>query len=294
MRFAEQSSLVVVATLVHFDLFRFPDLFVEKVFMFNLLLKSHLCLPKMLLSRQPLSKIQMLVQVLSVIGFASLVFACQSTPKEEVPVAPLLQQVPAPVELTPQQKVVDRLLSEADYCLSQNKLLNPITDNAHDRYRSVLLMDPQNERAKLGLQTISMRYVELARTAAKRGNLSEAQTHIRYARSIDNNPVVQDAAETLRKQVASTPPPKPYQAAEGEVVLDAKLLQAKDAQITSQLTAVAKKAKDTDQFVLIIARTDAEGRWVYQQLRNAVPGYLVRGDIKLGSPTRVKLVKSLD
>ena len=272
--------------------------------MFSLLLKSRPCLSTVFLSQHSQLKIQtpvafifarLPVRVLSVVSLASLLFACQSTPKEETSVAPLIQQqVPVPVELTPQQKVVERLLSEADYCLSQNKLLNPITDNAHDRYRSVLLMDPQNERAKLGLQTLSMRFVEQARTAAKRGNLSEAQSLIRYARGIDNNPVVQDAAETLRKQVASTPAPKPYQASEGEVVLDAKLLQAKDAQITSQLTGVAKKAKDTDQFVLIIARTDAEGRWVYQQLRNAVPGYLVRGDIKLGSPTRVKLVKSLD
>jgi len=208
-----------------------------------------------------------------------------------------VQEVVAPVELTAQQKATNALLSEADYALSQNKLLNPISDNAHDRYRSVLLLDPQNERAKLGLQTIALRYVEQARTAAKRGNLSEAQSLIRYARGIDNNAVVQDAAETLRKQISTMPPPapaKPYQAGEGEVVLDAKMVQAKDPQIVTQLKGVAQKAKDTDQFVLIIARSDPEGRFIYQQLRNAVPGYLVRGDIKIGSPARVKLVKSLD
>lgn len=227
------------------------------------------------------------------LGLAGSLVACQSTPEQETP-APVVQQAPAPVELTPQQKVINSLLSEADYCLSQNKLLNPIADNAHDRYRSVLLMDPENERAKIGLQTISLRFVELARTAAKRGNIGEAQTMIRYAKSIDNNPVVQDAAETLRKQGGSVVSAKPYTAGEGEVVLDAKFLQAKDPQITTQLVGVAQKAKQTDQFVLITARSDAEGRFIYQQLRNAVPGYLVRGDIKIGSPARVKLVKSLD
>ena len=268
--------------------------------MFSLSLKLQapvVTISNVFLSHHPLLKIQRSVRVFGVIGLASALFACQSTPKEVAPVTPVVQQqeqVKVPVDLTPQQKNIESLLSEADYCLSQNKLLNPIADNAHDRYRSVLLMDPQNERAKLGLQAIAMKYVEQARSAARRGNLSEAQMLIRYARGIDNNPVVQDAAETLRKQVASTPAPKPYQAAEGETVLDAKLLQAKDSQITSQLNGVAKKAKETDQFVLIIARTDAEGRWVYQQLRNAVPGYLVRGDIKIGSPARVKLVKSLD
>lgn len=251
-----------------------------------------------LLPQSPLLKTQMSLRLVSVLGLVGILTACQSTPKQEEPVVPVVQQqAPVPVELTAQQKAVNALLSEADYCLSQNKLLNPIADNAHDRYRSVLLMDPANERAKLGLQTIALRYVEQARTAAKRGNLSEAQMLIRYARGIDNNPVVQDAAETLRKQIATMPPPapaKPYQAGEGEVVLDAKMLQAKDPQITTQLTGVAQKAKQTDQFVLIIARSDAEGRWIYQQLRNAVPGYLVRGDIKMGSPARVKLVTSLD
>ncbi|MFO1388100.1 hypothetical protein [Cellvibrio sp.] len=233
--------------------------------------------------------------VIGIIGLAATLSACQSTPKQEEP-APVAQSVQAPVELTAQQKVINSLLSEADYCLSQNKLLNPISDNAHDRYRSVLLMDPENERAKTGLQTISLRLVDLARNAAKRGNLTEAQTMIRYARGVDNNPVVQDAAETLRKQIASggAPVERAYTPSEGEVVLDAKLLQAKDPQLTAQLVGVAQKAKQTDQFVLITARTDADGRYIYQLLRNAVPGYLVRGDIKIGAPARVKLVKSLD
>lgn len=240
-----------------------------------------------------LEKPSVYLRVMGVVALASALGACQSTPKQEEPV-PVVQQAPAPVEVTPQQKVINSLLSEADYCLSQNKLLNPMADNAHDRYRSVLLMDPENERAKLGLQTISLRFVELARTAAKRGNMSEAQTMIKYARGIDNNSVVQDAAETLRKQVGTMPVAKPYTPGEGEVLLDAKLLQAKDPQITTQLVGVAQKAKQTDEFVLITARTDAEGRFIYQLLRNAVPGYLVRGDIKIGSPARVKLVKSLD
>jgi hypothetical protein len=214
-------------------------------------------------------------------------------PEPEVaPVQPQVEATPPP--LTEQQKHINALLSDADYALSQGRLLNPISDNAHDRYRSVLLMEPENARAKEGLQIIALRYVEMARTAATRGNLSEAQSFIRYARGVDNNPVVQDAAETLRKQIASMPAPKPYQPGENEHLLDPKLLQAKDPEILTQLTGVAQKAKATDEFVLIVARSDAEGRWIYQQLRTAVPGYLVRGDIKIGQPARVKLVKSLD
>jgi hypothetical protein len=41
---------------------------------------------------------------------------------------------------------------------------------------------------------------------------------------------------------------------------------------------------------LIIARTDNEGRWIYQKMREVDPEFRVRGDIKLGSPPRVVLV----
>ena len=241
-----------------------------------------------------ISNSSVVVRTLCLLGLASALVACQSTPKQEESAVPLVQVAPAPVELTPQQKIVHRLLAEADYCLSRNQLLNPIADNAQDRYRSVLLMEPENERAKLGLQAIALRFVDLAQTAAKRGNLSEANTMIKYAKSIDNNPVVQDAANSLRKQLVNIPPAIAYVAGAGEIVLDAKMLLSKDPQLTTHLTSVAHKAKQTDQFVLIIARNDTEGRWVYQQLRNAVPGYLVRGDIRIGSPARVKLVKTLD
>lgn len=245
-----------------------------------------------LLSGSPL----LIVRVAGLTGLVSVLAACQSVPEQTEPEAPPVQvQVePTPPPLTEQQKHINAMLADADYSLSQNRLLNPINDNAHDRYRSVLLMDPDNARAKEGLQIIALRYVDLARTAATRGNIGDAQSYIKYARGIDNNPVVQDAAETLRKQIASIPAPKPYQPGENEHVLDAKLLQAKDPEILNQLVGVAQKAKATDEFVLIVARSDSEGRWIYQQLRNAVPGYLVRGDIKIGQPARVKLVKSLD
>jgi len=236
--------------------------------------------------------------LIQLIGLSSFLTACQFFHSAEtVPAAseniiqPVVQE---PTVLTPQEKVINVMLGEADYALSQNKLLNPINDNAHDRYRSVLLLNPTNERAKLGLQTIALRYVELARAAAVRGDVAGAQSMIKYARGIDNNAVVQDAAETMRRQIASMPPAKPYQAGEGEQILDAALLKAKSPVIIAQLHGMAQKAKQTGDFVLIVARNDAEGRWVYQQLRTAVPGFLVRGDIKVGQPARVKLVKSLD
>lgn len=249
----------------------------------------------MFISKRSVALSLCLIQMLAL---SSLLSGCQFfqfDKQQAEPVEQLVQPVvEQPTAISPQEKVINVMLGEADYALSQNKLLNPISDNAHDRYRSVLLMDSKNERALLGLQTIALRFVELARTSAVRGDLANAQTMIKYARSIDNNPVVQDAAETMRKQIASMPPAKPYQSGVGEQVLDADLLKTKSPAVVTQLTAIAQKAKQTGDFVLIVAQNDADGRWIYEQLRKAVPGYLVRGDIKMGRPARVKLVSSLE
>src|SRR5690606_13340677 len=77
---------------------------------------------------------------------------------------------------------IARLLSDAEYALSQNQLLTPIEDNAFDRYQSVLLLDPNNAAARAGLQAIGLRYVELARAAIGRGQFSQAQNYINNAR----------------------------------------------------------------------------------------------------------------
>ncbi|MFC6981009.1 hypothetical protein [Microbulbifer taiwanensis] len=57
------------------------------------------------------------------------------------------------------------------------------------------------------------------------------------------------------------------------------------------LRGAAQRIRRGELRVIIVARNDAEGRWIYQQLREAVPGYRVRGDIKLGSPPRLLLIQ---
>lgn len=229
----------------------------------------------------------------------SAISACQTNPKPEpVKSAPVTtvksQPRPAPKPIVTREQTVKRLLAEADYALSQDQLLMPLSDNAHDRYHAVLLLEPDNEQARTGLQAITLRYLEKARDAAARSRYAEAQAHLKNARDLDSkNPLVEEFAAILRKEIANQKPPAPYKPGPNEHVIDAKQLTAKDADVIGYLGSLAMQAKESGDLVMIYARNDAEGRWIYQKMREAVPGFLLRGDIKLAQQPRIQFVPRL-
>jgi hypothetical protein len=66
-------------------------------------------------------------------------------------------------------------------------------------------------------------------------------------------------------------------------------LSARNEHVKSQLAALAKRVQTSKEYVLIYARNDAEGRWVYQQMRKASANYRLRGNIKQHQKPRVVL-----
>ncbi|WP_039916724.1 tetratricopeptide repeat protein [Cellvibrio mixtus] len=231
----------------------------------------------------------------SVLIIASLgLAACQVNlwKKKEPPPPPApAPVVQAPAPLTKEQQAAKLLILNGEYTLAQNQLLTPANDNAFDYFRAALKLDPNNARAKGGLQGIVMRYVDLARQAAARGSYSQATTMLNNARIVDpENLLIKEVSAALAEQIKSAPPVEPYRGGANEFLLNADLVGKDDPQIIAKLGEIARKLKDTNSLAIIIARTDVEGRWIYQKMREAVPGHRVRGDIKLGSPARVQLV----
>lgn len=222
--------------------------------------------------------------------------ACQSpffANQKKPPVVAPAPVAPPPVVITKEQQVIRMLLLNGEYTLSRDQLLTPANDNAYDFFRAVLKLDPENQRAKGGLQGIVMRYVDLARQAAARGNYTQATTMLNNARIVDpDNLLIKEVSAALTEQIKSAPPVQPYRGGSNEFLLDANLLGKNDPQILARIAEIAQKLKANDGLAMIIARTDVEGRWIYQKMRDAVPGYRVRGDIKLGSPPRVQIVPS--
>lgn len=224
-----------------------------------------------------------------------LLGGCTSSPVKKslsppVPVKPQAVVKPMPTA----EQTIKKLLEEADYALSHNQLLMPLQDNAYDRYQAVLLLDKNNTQAKTGLQAISLRYVELARTATAHSRYREAQGYLNNARDVDpGNPVVAEFAATLRKQITRQKSRSAYKPGVNEHLLDATELSNQSEVIITQLAQLAQQAKKSGDLVMIHARNDAEGRWIYRKMRDALPGFLLRGDIKISRQPRIEFVPRL-
>ncbi|WP_049723652.1 hypothetical protein [Gilvimarinus polysaccharolyticus] len=221
---------------------------------------------------------------------ALLVMVGCSTTTHNLPRQPDEPKAVTP-KISPEQqraRMIARLLSRAERALARDRLLMPAYDNAYDRYASVLQLDKHNQAAELGLQAIVLRYLDMARDAAQRSRYQEAHGYLdRAATVLPDNAAVGAMIAEQRKQTVE---PQTPVVADNAVLLNAGALQARSETIKVQLAELAQRARNNDEMVLIVTGTDGQGRWVYQTMREAVKGYLLRGDIKVGSPARVEFL----
>ncbi len=93
---------------------------------------------------------------------------------------------PAPRRLSASDRIkIIGLLSNAKLALSENRLMSPANDNAYDRYRRVLSLDPNNEKARAGLRQVAGRYLGLAEDALSKGDPAQARAYLERAKKAD-------------------------------------------------------------------------------------------------------------
>ncbi|MBB6519745.1 tetratricopeptide repeat protein [Pseudoteredinibacter isoporae] len=220
---------------------------------------------------------------------ASLV-ACQAPVPKPSP-----EPVKRPVKPKPDFRAaqINSLLSDAEKALAANRLTIPKHNNALDLYRAVLAIDPNNVQANSGLQMIPLRYVEMSRNAAAKGSLSKAKTWLRRALSIDpdNAPAKTLLAKLQKVNVPAAAKTNPAQQDNDEnlYLIDPEALKNKDESLQPYLQLIAQRAKIDGLLAIISAPTDAQGRWIYLQMKKALPGYRLRGDIRRGRNPQIKL-----
>jgi hypothetical protein len=175
------------------------------------------------------------------------------------------------------------LLEKGDRALKDGRLLTPIDNCAYDFYREALVVAPDHPAALHGLQRVAERYVAMAEQAAEKGQYSAARKWLDHARLVDPQLESIAAAET-QIQVRST-------AARDHTTLDAEQLTSRSAELAGQLKTLGAKAKARDLWVVIRARSDAEGRWIYQQMADSPGDRRIRAELTLGAPPGVDLLQ---
>lgn len=229
----------------------------------------------------------------------------QAKPTEQELQKPDPEEPPPPAEpvLSAADKarlaMEQKFLEEAGTAFRAGRLTEPPHDNAYDRFQSVLMLNPDNNVARAGVQAILLNYTDRIRNAISEGHGGFAASLLRKAELYyPANPLLMD----LKKEVAR------LNAREEEMLLssenisdDARMefplppgaLSRKSSTVSDYLTRIALRVKETDESIMIYARSDAEGRWIYSQLKDAVPGYRVRGDIRISQSPKISILPPL-
>lgn len=178
-----------------------------------------------------------------------------------------------------QARQLREFLSYAQLGLAEDRLMLSKFDNAYYWYRQALSIDELNAEAHWGMQQITERYLVLAQQAYSSGRLELAEQMLSGAEKIAAPPAKVNALREKYRQSVN----------ENEFLLPGKELAAKSERIKRQLDELARSV-ETDQRLLIVARNDSEGRWIYKQMRDAVKGFRLRGNIELGRVPRIVII----
>lgn len=269
----------------------------------------------------PLKNVKLVVS-LPLIFMLAACAAPQQVPIAQTEPAPPMKTAPTPVE--PDNRAwVAQLLYEAEQAALRARWINPAHDNARLYYDKVLEVEPSNQQALAGLASVADGLAGEARRRIAAGDVSGAQQFIDALERLDaSHPdlpaltasrprvepealggvaveAIDKAAPVAADSVTEGGPPIDSITNADQMVGDTVMLSqdgvsARNRQTRHMLAQLAALAKSWDSRMTIIARNDAEGRWIYQQMREAISDYRLRASLEIGRQPRIVFLDKPD
>lgn len=209
------------------------------------------------------------------------VAGCASAPAQ-----PATPPPPPPKPADAKAQKIDLLLGRADAALSMQALTEPASENAYDLYRAVVIMDPTNLRGQEGIKKVAEAYPAQVEEAIIGKQYDAALRKLQKGLILfpTNARLKQMEAQVRAAKLAQT-----QAAAKSTTIsLPVSELTAKSPAIENTLRNLAKRVAGSNELVIINARSDAEGRWIYKTMKDAA-GARLRGDIKISSTPSIQL-----
>lgn len=219
---------------------------------------------------------------LALAGLALLVAACTTPPPPPVAQDPPTPTVPEPSPPTVDRARIDALLDAAEQALADQRLLTPAEDSAYGYYAKVLELEPDQPDAAAGFERIVEAYLALAQRAVERERWAGARSMLDRAALVDAS---HPGIAPLRRQVELL-----VGAERLTLPLDRGALRQRRADVAARLATFGRRARHARARVSIRAGSDAEGRWIYEQLNKAPGEGRIRGGIEIGIPPQVTIL----
>ena len=175
---------------------------------------------------------------------------------------------------------VARFLSLAEDAFSRQRLTSPIDDNAYLWYSQVLALNPNNTTAKYGISDIVEQYLSWAIKTFETDSLARALDYIAKAKSVDDthsNIALVEANIINRSLIFET-----------SFTINQQKLASRHKSVKVQMRDIAMEIDRLNAPVLIQARSDSEGRWIYKQL-NFHSTMRIRATFKISQSPQVTL-----
>ena len=174
------------------------------------------------------------------------------------------------------------LIDTAERALADDRLLTPEDDSAYHYYRQALAIAPNHPAGRIGFERIVERYLQLTQLAMERQQWTNARSMLARAEYVDRS---HPGIVAVRQQLDL------LANAERLILrLDRTALGERTAAIASELREFGKHARSTRARVSIRAPSDADGRWIYQQLSRSPGEERIRGEIEMGLPPQVTIL----
>lgn len=174
------------------------------------------------------------------------------------------------------------LIDTAERALADDRLLTPEDDSAYLYFQQAAAMAPNHPATRRGFERIVERYLQLAQLAMEREQWSHARSMLARAEYVDRS---HTGIASIREQLEA------LANAERLVLrLDRTALRERTAAIASELMEFGQHARSDNARVSIRVPSDADGRWIYQQLSRSPGEKLIRGRIEIGLPPQVTVL----
>jgi hypothetical protein len=149
-------------------------------------------------------------------------------------------------------------------------------------YHQVLTLQPDNAQARTGLEQLVEHYLNEASRAISQERYTRAHGALSRARLVDRtNPNIEPIAAELRLL---------EQAQRIRTTLDWRLVAARSGELTPTLRKAGSQARKDGCQAIISVSSDAEGRWIYQQMSGAPGDRRIRAQIRIASPSAVEVL----